>query len=1133
MPFIIIISDLSSNNIPILFESGFGGLKNVHNLLLSNCNLTEIRGKPFKTLKYLKKLYLDFNQLSNTSNNFLGPHSSLRILDISQNQFTRLPNIAGCTTLSDLYASSNQLKSIESGTFNMTNIKNLRLSSNFNLCHIDDDALMPLNNLTNLDFGFSSLKKLPHFHNNSKLLDISIASSQIEELPSDLCKYTPKLSLIFLRNNRLTAIPDLQNCSKLSKLFLDFNRIKKIGENSFSGLSQLLALYLHNNEINEIHPKAFFGLERLEYLHLTHNNISYLPPKLLDGLIALDTLQIEHNYITNLPNKIFKDLFKLRILYLNDNSISDVGDTIFHSNLTWLQKLNISNNPQLSKFPIPQNGFPFMHTFSMMNLPLLYNVPSISKIPRVQYIYLTYAYHCCVYRDHLPSELLITPKKAKPDTAQTNVEEPTGFDTIINGNGTHVDLTEDYKHETLFVIVRPSEEPLVLPDFFIKSHLFPESQDPYNPKDHDISQEELDSVLLEFGTHGNITVRILENNEIDLVGDDGFTIYGGMTQETLTKILNRLPVFNVLSQVSCNPKPNAFMPCENLLDPDPVRVLVWIVWFPAILGNIAVIFVTLASTEKVDVPSFILCNLALADFMLGIFLSFLGVVDVRTFGGGSFYKSALHWQKGPGCQTAGFIGVFSSELSVYIMVILTLERLQTIAYSFGQQGSRMKMRHAVILVGIGWLFAGIAALLPLLDINSYSEVSICLPFRTEYLRDKVFIGVLLSLTVVAFLTILFSYVHILIIYCKLPASERRMQERFATSVKMGILVFTNSICWLPLAVLGLASLADVYLINLTVAKYFIILILPLNSCLNPFLYTVSKKSFWQKFRSVFKRTDQRIKEVTSNTKYRRNSLASAASTTSSNQDTIDFDLLQKRRSRRSFSLQMETLPPIISPSQSASPVPYTGRRYSSPAIFEVDNRCRRLGTRLPSDPILMEQPETHFLSQSGGIRPQSELFSRTSNCLSVVHEETSMYGSDDDDDNTLDTQSPLRFSAKLKAVQKADRSLNSQHRHCVSDYIRREIHVLHEECDNRSDCSSGSEYDDARSSPLPQCSIKNSLQQFHNTEGNIVDELNRYGSSTTNSHLVMSTDMNQNTLTRIDINPHTKKPVKGIVESSC
>ena len=1108
-------------------------MSSVRKILLSNCNIKEIQQQPFADLNELEELYLDQNKLDDNSLNFLGTLERLHTLDISQNNFHTLPNLTGLTSLYDLYASYNEFDIVKSGTFNNTDIHNLHMSGNYFLHEIADDAFLPLTGLEVLDVSWSALKKLPRISHMSNLADLNIVHSEFEELPADLCEHSPKLIQLTAENNQLKGIPDLQNCSSLSIAFFDFNKIKKIGKNTFSGLKNLLSVFVHHNEIEEVHPDAFQGLTRMSHLHLAYNQITTIHSRLLDGLTNLDYLELQYNNISSLPNGVFKDLVHLQILYINDNRISSVAEKIFPSNMTWLQKLNISNNPQMSRFPLPTSGLPFLHTFAMKNLPRMLSVPSISEIPRIQFVYMTYAYHCCIYRDHLPDELLITPKKVKKTEDPRSESVPT--DSSAVGNGTHVSLTEEHESdETILIITRPSSEPLTLPPHVIESHLFPASQDPYNPKDHDITQQEIDDILKEFAAENNFSIRVRPNNQLDIVGFDGedVKVFGGIKEDSVKRLFSRWLVYNNNSQVYCDPAPNAFMPCESLLDPDPVRVLVWIVWFPAILGNIAVIFVTLASTEKVDVPSFILCNLALADFMLGVFLSFLGVVDVRTFGDGSFYKSALHWQKGPGCQTAGFIGVFSNELSVYLMVILTLERLHTIVYSFNQQGSRMKMRHAVVLVGIGWIFAAIAAALPLFNINSYQEVAICLPFRTEYLSDKIYIGVLLSLSVAAFSIVLFSYVHILVVYCKSPACEKRFQERVMTSVKMGVLVVTNSISWLPLAVLGLAALADVYLINLTVAKYFIVLIFPLNACLNPFLYTISKKTFWERCQSICRKSDQRFQDVTSSR--RRNSLASASSISGND---IDFELLQKRQSRRSFSLQMETSSiAATSSSQSTSPLPRMGRRNSSPAIFGIENGVtpRRGGTRNPSEPTLME-PEIRFP------RPPNEFGRTASNCLSIVQEETSVCGSDNEEDYCKSNPiSPLRFSAEYRALQKTNSGMNavSVERHDVSEYVRRRIHrPLHDastEEDRMSDASSCSEYDDARSSPLPPC-ILHSLQQYHNTLDcgeSSSDDMNRYSSSTTGSYSVVSKSTHQNMITRI-INPHTKNPVKGVVESTC
>lgn len=57
----------------------------------------------------------------------------------------------------------------------------------------------------------------------------------------------------------------------------------------------------------------------------------------------------------------------------------------------------------------------------------------------------------------------------------------------------------------------------------------------------------------------------------------------------------------------------------------------------ALLGNGTVVFVLIFSRSKMDVPKFLVCNLAAADFFMGIYLGKL----VFSMYSGVFYKSYL------------------------------------------------------------------------------------------------------------------------------------------------------------------------------------------------------------------------------------------------------------------------------------------------------------------------------------------------------------------------------------------------------------------------------------------------------------------------------------------------------------
>ena len=52
----------------------------------------------------------------------------------------------------------------------------------------------------------------------------------------------------------------------------------------------------------------------------------------------------------------------------------------------------------------------------------------------------------------------------------------------------------------------------------------------------------------------------------------------------------------------------------------------------AVLGNGAVLFVSICTKSKMDVTRFLICNLACSDLCMGVYLGFLAIVDASTLG---------------------------------------------------------------------------------------------------------------------------------------------------------------------------------------------------------------------------------------------------------------------------------------------------------------------------------------------------------------------------------------------------------------------------------------------------------------------------------------------------------------------
>ncbi|XP_012873383.1 PREDICTED: lutropin-choriogonadotropic hormone receptor [Dipodomys ordii] len=292
----------------------------------------------------------------------------------------------------------------------------------------------------------------------------------------------------------------------------------------------------------------------------------------------------------------------------------------------------------------------------------------------------------------------------------------------------------------------------------------------------------------------------------------------------------------------CAPEPDAFNPCEDIMGYDFLRVLIWLINILAIMGNVTVLFVLLTSRYKLTVPRFLMCNLSFADFCMGLYLLLIAWVDSQTKG--QYYNHAIDWQTGSGCSAAGFFTVFASELSVYTLTIITLERWHTITYAV-QLDQKLRLRHAIPIMLGGWLFSTLIAGLPLVGVSSYTKVSICLPMDVETTVSQVYILTILILNVVAFVVICACYIKIYFAVKNPELMATHKDTKIAK--KMAVLIFTDFTCMAPISFFAISAAFKVPLITVTNSKVLLVLFYPVNSCANPFLYAIFTKAFRRDF----------------------------------------------------------------------------------------------------------------------------------------------------------------------------------------------------------------------------------------------------------------------------------------------
>ena len=304
--------------------------------------------------------------------------------------------------------------------------------------------------------------------------------------------------------------------------------------------------------------------------------------------------------------------------------------------------------------------------------------------------------------------------------------------------------------------------------------------------------------------------------------------------------------------VNCTPQPDAFNPCYDIIDFLVLRIAIWLTITVAVGGNILVMVVLIFSmiTRGATAPQILITNLAAADFCLAVYLIFIAAADLDT--AGNYQNEAFNWQGSVACKTAGFFAVFSSVASVCLLALITFERITTIAFSY--TGKRfMTIPKTVVSLIMVWLIAFIFGILPAVDVSDYGKVCICLPVDANTSKDKGYIISLLIFTGIVCFFILICYV-ILFIRVKKTTSSLSGRQELRIAFKMFILVLTDFAVWTPIAVIGLtALLLGKSLIDVQESKYLMIFIFPINSWVNPILYSILQTAFRNQLCEIFAR----------------------------------------------------------------------------------------------------------------------------------------------------------------------------------------------------------------------------------------------------------------------------------------
>ncbi|XP_052103479.1 lutropin-choriogonadotropic hormone receptor-like [Mytilus californianus] len=598
--------------------------------------------------------------------------------------------------------------------------------------------------------------------------------------------------------------------------------IRVVPEKAFEAfplVSRIFFRYLDESPclLEKLTPSCFDDLNFLKVIHILHSGLTSVPNfenfvtvnKDQNGLI--DEIDLSNNRIEEIKEHAFLSV-KVNILTLDNNKLRKIYDGAFFK--SQVKTLDLSRTSIES---LPRKGLASIVKLRLIGTKSLRQFPPVIHFNRIQMAQLYYPHHCCFFKN---------PEKQNPTEWRAYIEFQRRIQqecSIPSFSSTETPIKSDRN-----VVESSTYESLH--DKRFKRDMF-SSHFIYND-----TYEEVWNDNLGFGNPAFVNKSKYHASNFETEGNIGY--FDDIPSNVSHPHAFCGQVVKDYRQVICTPEPDAFNPCEDLMGYDWLRIFVWIIVLASLFGNSVVLIVLIKSRSKLNVTKFLMCNLAFADLMMGIYLLLLASIDAHTLN--EYFNYAVIWQNEGGCQAAGFLSVFSCELSIFTLTIITLERWYAISHAI-HLTKRLRIRQAMIFMAFGWLYSLFMAHLPLVGISSYGHVSICLPMKVEDAIDITYVVSLLVVNGVAFLCICGCYINM---YCKVRGSHTNVRNNDATIAKrMAMLVFTNFACWAPIAFFGLTASAGLPLIDITNSKILLVFFYPLNSFANPYLYVIITKQF--------------------------------------------------------------------------------------------------------------------------------------------------------------------------------------------------------------------------------------------------------------------------------------------------
>uniref|UniRef100_A0A8C6W6S3 Leucine rich repeat containing G protein coupled receptor 5 n=1 Tax=Nannospalax galili TaxID=1026970 RepID=A0A8C6W6S3_NANGA len=734
-------------------------------------------------------------------------------------------------------------------------LEELRLAGNA-LTHIPKGAFTGLYSLKVLMLQNNQLRQVPTeaLQNLRSLQSLRLDANHISYVPPSCFSGLHSLRHLWLDDNALTEIPvqAFRSLSALQAMTLALNKIHHIPDYAFGNLSSLVVLHLHNNRIHSLGKKCFDGLHSLETLDLNYNNLDEFPTA-IRTLSNLKELGFHSNNIRSIPEKAFIGNPSLIAIHFYENPIQFVGISAFQ-HLPELRTLTLNGASQITEFPdltgtanlesltltgakissLPQtvcDQLPNLRRLQILSLSipllkcLLITLISLSEEKQI------YMIKCHILNLAWNKIAIIHPNafSTLPSLIKLDLSSNLLSSFPITGlHGlTHLKLTGNHALQSL-----------------ISSENFPELKVIEMPYAYQCCT---------FGGCENV-YKISnqwnkDNSSVDDLNKKDAGIFQVQDERDLEDfLLDFEEDLKAFHSVQCSPSPGPFKPCEHLFGSWLLRIGVWTIAVLALSCNALVISTVFRSPLYISSIKLLIGVIAVVNMLTGVSSAVLAAVDTFTFG--SFAQHGAWWENGIGCQIIGFLSIFASESSVFMLTLAALERGISVKCS-----SKFEMKTPFsslkVIVLLCVLLALTIATVPLLGGSEYNASPLCLPLPFGEPSTPGYMVALVLLNSLCFLIMTVAYTKL---YCNLEKGDLENIWDCSMVKHIALLLFTNCILYCPVAFLSFSSLLNLTFISPEVIKFILLVIVPLPACLNPLLYILFNPHFKEDLDSLGKQT---------------------------------------------------------------------------------------------------------------------------------------------------------------------------------------------------------------------------------------------------------------------------------------